>query len=277
MATVQALLECAGDLCSDSGGRDAQILLAHCLDKPRAWLYAWPEHEVTSAARAQYEQLLARRRCGEPIAYLIGQRDFWTLQLAVNEHTLIPRPETETLVEWALELAVPADASVLDMGTGSGAIALAVASERPHWRVTGVDNSAGALQVANANAQRAQLSRVRFLRSDWYQALDGRAFHLLLGNPPYIDAADAHLERGDVRFEPRSALVAPEKGLADLARLVAGAPPHLHPGAWLLLEHGYTQGPAVRGLFLETGFKAIATRRDLAGHERVTGAVWHVE
>ncbi len=143
MATVRALLECAGDLGTDSAARDAQILLAHCLDKPRAWLYAWPEHEVSDAARQRYEKLLARRRCGEPVAYLVGQRDFWTLQLSVNEHTLIPRPETETLVEWALELKVPADASVLDMGTGSGAIALAVASERPHWRVTGSTTARG--------------------------------------------------------------------------------------------------------------------------------------
>lgn len=277
MATVQALLDSAGKLPAESAGRDAQILLGHCLGKARTWLYAWPEHEVDDAVRVRFEQLLARRSAGEPVAYLTGQREFWSLQLAVNEHTLIPRPETETLVEWSLELALPGNAAVLDMGTGSGAIALAIASERPHWQVTAIDNSAGALEVARRNAASAQLNAVRFLQSDWYRSIEGEAFHLILGNPPYIDAADPHLAQGDVRFEPRAALVAPEHGLADLARLVSGAPAHLPGGGWVLLEHGYDQGAAVRALFAGAGFVEIATRPDIAGHERVTGARWHAE
>jgi len=240
-------------------------------------LYTWPETEVAADRAAHFEHLLARRKEGLPVAYLTGYREFWSLQLQVSCHTLIPRPETETLVEWALDLSLPDNAVVLDLGTGSGAIALAVAGERPHWQVMAVDASAAALQVARDNGLRTGLERVSFLQSDWYQAVLERRFHLLLSNPPYIDTDDPHLGQGDVRFEPRAALVAPDGGLADLARLIAGAPSQLHPGGWLLLEHGYQQGADVRQLLYGAGFCEVTTRVDMAGHERVTGGCWRAE
>lgn len=277
MASVQELLRSAGELPGGSARRDAEILLSHCLGKSRTWLYTWPESEISEEHSRSFEHLVAERRRGVPIAYLTGQREFWSLSLQVSRHTLIPRPETETLVEWALQLPLPADASVLDLGTGSGAIALALASERPGWQVAAVDASDEALEIARCNAVDLGLERVRFTRSDWYQALAGQRFHLLVGNPPYIDGDDRHLERGDVRFEPRSALVAGESGLADLALLAAGAPAHLHAGGWLLLEHGFDQGEQVRRLLGEAGFEAVTTHRDMAGRERITGGCWHAQ
>lgn len=277
MGTVRELLRSGDDLPGDSARRDAEILLGHCLGKARSWLYTWPEREVPAPQAESYKQLLARRRDGEPVAYLVGRREFWSLLLQVNHHTLIPRPETETLVSWALELALPAAAQVLDLGTGSGAIALALASERPGWQVTGVDASEEALAVARRNAAELGLERVGFEVSDWYQGVAGQRFHLLVANPPYVDPVDPHLEQGDVRFEPRSALAAPEGGLADLAQLVRGAPAHLHPGGWLLLEHGFSQGEAVRALLRQAGFDRIATRSDLAGMERISGGCLRVE
>jgi len=277
MATVRELLQGAVRLPGDSARREAEILLCHCVDKPRSWLYTWPEAEVAGADAAHFDTLMARRAGGEPVAYLTGQREFWSLRLTVNEHTLIPRPETETLVEWALELPLPGDARALDLGTGSGAIALAVASERPTWQVTAVDCSAAALAVARANAQRSGLQRVGCLQSDWYQALAGQRFHLLLSNPPYVDPDDRHLQQGDLRFEPRAALVAERGGVADLEALICGAPQHLLPGGWLLLEHGFAQGDEVRSLLREKGFSAVSTRADIAGQERVSGGCWHAE
>ena len=213
MATVGELLRRAGDWPGDEARRDAEVLLGHCLQQPRAWLYAWPEAEVDAGVQRRFELLLQQRRQGRPVAYLTGTREFWSLPLAVDEHTLIPRPETETLVAWALELPLSATAAVIDLGTGSGAIALAVASERPRWQVLAVDACPGALRVAAANVAATGLQRVTLVRSDWYGALCGRRFDLLLSNPPYIAEGDPHLELGDVRFEPRSALVAPGAGL----------------------------------------------------------------
>ena len=276
MATVRELLDSgAADLPGDSARRDAEILLGHCLGQSRAWLYTWPEREPPGERVEHYRQLLARRERGEPVAYLTGWREFWTLQLKVNPHTLIPRPETETLVAWALELPLPADAEVLDLGTGSGAIALALASERHAWLVEGVDASEAALRVATDNAAHLGLEWVRFFVSDWYRALAGRRFHLLVANPPYIEAADTHLQQGDLRFEPRSALVAADAGFADLAQLVGGAAAHLHDGGWLLLEHGYQQGEGVRELLRHSGFAQVSTRQDLAGLDRISGGCWH--
>ena len=230
MLTVQELLRSGGDLATDSARRDTEILLCHCLGKSRAWLYTWPEKAVSQECAQRFTQLLARRRAGEPIAYLTGEREFWSLSLAVNKATLIPRPETETLVAWVLELSLPEDAKVLDLGTGSGAIALSVALERPLWQVAALDSSAEALEAARANAFRNGLERVSMMQSDWYEAVSGERFDALLANPPYIDSDDPHLACGDVRFEPRSALVSEQHGLADLQRLVSGAPAHLCNG-----------------------------------------------
>jgi release factor glutamine methyltransferase len=277
VATVQALLQAAADLPSENPRRDAEILLCHCLNRGRAWLYTWPEAQVCAEQAQSFTQLLAKRRLGEPIAHLTGRREFWSLDLEVNRHTLIPRTETELLVEWALELPLPDTASVVDLGTGSGAIALALASERPLWQITAGDASEDALRVARRNADNLGLHQVHFQHSDWYESLAGRDYDLVVSNPPYIDEADMHLSRGDLPYEPQMALVAPRRGLAALETLIAGAPNRLTPGGMLLLEHGYDQGAAVRELMLQRGFGQIQTRRDLAGHERVTGGCRGVE
>jgi release factor glutamine methyltransferase len=271
MTTVRELLRSGDDLPGDSARRDSEILLGYCLSKSRSWLYTWPEREISTPDAHRFKQLLVQRKRGQPVAYLVGVREFWSLSLAVNEHTLIPRPETETLVSWALELSLPANARVLDLGTGSGAIALALASERASWQVQGVDASQDALTIARRNAVQLQLERVSFDQSDWYCAVLGQEFHLLVANPPYIDPLDSHLQQGDVRFEPPSALIADQAGLADLVELVGGAGAHLQPGGWLLLEHGFNQGEAVRSLLRGAGFDSITTRNDLAGQERITG------
>ena len=277
MVTVQELLRSGSDLPTDSARRDTEILLCHCLGKSRAWLYTWPEKVVARDCARDFKKLLAQRREGVPVAYLTGEREFWSLQLAVSDATLIPRPETETLVSWALELALPNAASVLDLGTGSGAIALALASERPHWHVTALDVSEEALQVARGNAVRTRLTSVHFVQSDWYQAVTGQRFNALLANPPYIDGDDPHLALGDVRFEPRSALVSSDSGLEDLGRLVTGAPDQLLDGGWLLLEHGFEQANAVRVMLHDAGFSQVSTRRDMSGQQRITGGCWHAD
>lgn len=271
------LLRAGADLPGDSAARDTEILLGHVLDKPRTWLYTWPEKKIPESQVLQFRQLLERRSAGEPVAYLTGCRDFWTLSLAVNNHTLIPRPETETLVEWALSLPLPEKAQVADLGTGAGAIALALASERPGWQVCAVDASAEALTVARANAVACALPQVEFLLSDWFTQLQGRSFDLLVSNPPYIRESDEHLAAGDVRFEPRSALVSDKQGLGCIEAIISNAAAHLLPGGVLLLEHGYDQAGAVRTLLDHAGFVDVATRCDLAGIERISGGVWRAQ
>jgi release factor glutamine methyltransferase len=271
MATVRELLRRTAEIPGDSAARDLEILLGHCLGKSRTWLYTWPETELGQSELANFETLLVRRQAGEPVAYLTGEREFWSLRLRVNESTLIPRPETESLVEWALELPLPTAARVLDLGTGTGAIALALASERPAWQVSAVDASADAVALARGNGRANQLADVNIMQSDWYSAVAGSRFDLVVSNPPYIEPDDPHLSQGDVRFEPTSALVAGEAGLADLRSIIAAAPEHLAKAGWLLLEHGYEQGPAVRELLAEEGFGNISTRADLAGNERISG------
>ena len=275
MTTVRALLATATeDLADhvDSPAIDAQALLAHVLERDRSWLFAWPEHTPSCAQRQAFAALIARRRDGEPVAYLTGRREFWSLDLAVSADTLIPRPETELLVEQVLALDLPDGARVADLGTGSGALALALASERPGWMVSATDRSTAALAVARHNARRLNLPLVRFHLGDWFAALPpGSRFAAIVSNPPYVAEHDDHLRRGDVRHEPRDALAAGPDGLTDIRRLIAGAPGFLLPGGWLWLEHGAGQGLSVRRLLAAAGFRQIATRRDLAGLDRCSG------
>ena len=277
MPRVAELLRDLDGMPGDSPVRDLEVLLGHCLGKSRTWLYTWPDTELQGADLARFEALRERRRGGEPVAYLTGERAFWSLDLQVAPCTLIPRPETESLVEWALQLPLDRRISALDLGTGTGAIALALASERPNWELTGVDSSESAVALARRNAAANQLQRVQFLRSDWMRALPGRRYDLIVSNPPYVDPEDPHLERGDLRFEPRSALVAAEHGLADLAHIIDAAPDYLSADGWLLLEHGFEQGDAVRERLRYRGFHAVETRRDLAGLERISGGHWRAQ
>jgi len=258
---------------SDSARLDAELLLAHVLQQGRTWLYTWSDRLLSAEQQQAADALLARRLAGEPVAYLLGERDFWSLNLNVNPSTLIPRPDTETLVEWALELPLPANSRMLDLGTGTGAIALALASEQPSWQVSGVDFNADAVALAQANAARNQLARVSFMQSDWYSAVSGD-FDLIVSNPPYIDEDDEHLAQGDVRFEPRSALVADNHGLSDLALIIDRAPGFLRANGWLLLEHGYQQADAVCELLRGRGFAEVSNRRDLGGQPRISGGRW---
>lgn len=249
---------------------DAELLLGHLLGKDRAWLRAWPERMLTADEQAAFESLVARRAAGEPVAYLTGRRGFWSLELKVTPATLIPRPDTETLVEWALAL-IPPDAAwpIADLGTGSGAIALALGRERPHCRLTATDASLEALAVARENAARNRVGNVEFRPGAWFAPLAGERYRLIVSNPPYVAENDPHL--AELRFEPLSALAAGPDGLDDLRLLIAGAPHHLDPGGCLLLEHGWDQGGTVRALLQQHGFLEIHTRRDAAGQERVSG------
>lgn len=250
---------------------DAAILLAYVLSKTPAWLYAHGDATVSEDDAGRFMRLVARRTAGEPVAYLTGRRGFWTLDLAVTRDTLIPRPETERLVELALErLPAGAPLRLADLGTGSGAIALALASERPRTKVLATDSSAAALAVARANAREHELANVEFAEGDWYGPAAGRRFELIASNPPYVGAGDAHLERGDLRFEPAAALSSGSDGLDALRIIAAGAPAHLEPGGWLLVEHGLDQGPAVRALFEAAGLVDVETARDLEDRDRVT-------
>ena len=257
---------------SDSPRLDAELLLMHVLDVSRTWLFTWPETILTTEQYAQAEAMLQKRLLGEPVAYLTGRREFWSLPLSVNPSTLIPRPDTETLVEWALELTLPGDCRALDLGTGTGAIALALASEKQGWQVEAADLNPDAVQLAQTNAHNLGLD-IRVLESHWFSAVEGR-FHLIVSNPPYIDAADGHLREGDVRFEPLSALVAGDQGLSDLVQIIREAPGYLQRHGWLLLEHGFEQGQAVRELLASQGFEQITTRDDLEGRPRITGGQW---
>ncbi len=257
---------------SDEPQLEAEVLLAHVLGRDRSWLYAWPEHVPEAHQQAVFEALVARRAVGHPVAHLTGEREFWSLRLTVTADTLIPRPETELLVEAALALALPDDARVLDLGTGSGAIALALAAERPRWRITALDRSPAALAVARANAERLGLTAIEFIEGDWFEGLPAATcYDLILSNPPYVAEGDPHLGRGDLRFEPDQALVAGADGLDDIRQIIAGAPSRLRPDGWLWLEHGSGQGDAVATLLDRYGYRDVRTRCDLTGQERQSG------
>lgn len=250
---------------------DAHLLLGHVLQRDRSWLIAHDDETLRAADQARFDALVRRRLDGEPVAYLLGEREFHGLMLQVSPAVLVPRPDTETLVEWALAClgACPAPRPrVIDLGTGSGAIALALRHRWPSAQVTALDASADALAVASANAARLQLP-VRFLLSDWWQAVAGETFDLAVSNPPYIAGDDPHLPA--LRHEPRQALTPEGDGLGAIRTLISAAPAHLTPGAWLLIEHGWDQGPAVQALLRNAGFRAVETRQDLAGRDRCTG------
>lgn len=250
---------------------DAQALLAHALGRTRCWLYAHGDDPLNAAAAEAYASLLRRREAGEPVAYLTGRRGFWAFELTVTPDTLIPRPETERLVELALECAPKArGARIADLGTGSGAIALALAYERRDAEVIATDLSPRALAVAAANAEALGLENVRFREGGWWAPLRGERFDVVASNPPYIADDDPHLQQGDLRFEPASALSSGPNGLEAIVEIVRGAPEHLNPGGWLLLEHGWRQGEAVRDLLRAAGFDAVSTCFDLEDRERVT-------
>ncbi|MBD8872280.1 peptide chain release factor N(5)-glutamine methyltransferase [Rhodanobacter sp. DHB23] len=254
---------------------DAEALLLHVLGQSRGWLFAHACDALDPDVQTAFDALVERRAAGEPVAYLTGRRGFWTLDLEVTPATLIPRPETETLVELALQ-RLPGDAAarVADLGTGSGAVALAIASERPHAQVVATDASAAALAVAQRNARRLGIANVRFVEGDWLAPLAGERFALVVSNPPYIEAADPHLAQGDLRFEPASALASGLDGLDDIRRIVAAARAHLEPGGWLLFEHGWNQGDAARALLDAAGYAEVFTARDLEARDRVSGGMW---
>jgi len=252
---------------------DAEVLLAHVLDKPRVYLHTWPEAELSQDQKLQFLSMIRQRAAGQPVAYLTGQREFWSLNFAVTSDSLIPRPETELLVERTLAL-LPENETlrIADLGTGSGAIAIALAHERRHWRLYAIDRSLQCVKLAQSNSRRLDVDNLCFINADWSKALANQCFDAIVANPPYIADRDPHLRQGDVRFEPASALTSGPQGLDDLRRLTKDAPRVLKPGGWIVLEHGMDQANNIRKLLNNIAFKNIATARDPAGLERVSCA-----
>ena len=250
---------------------DVEFLISHYLSKPRSWLYAFSDYQLNPEQVFEFQQLINRRMNGEPVAYITGRRGFWSFDLQVTPETLIPRPETELLVELALAYVHPNSVSrVLDLGTGTGAIALAIAHERPNAHVLAVDYSEAALAVAKSNAAELKIRNIEFIQSDWYSTIVSQRVDVIVSNPPYIEAADIHLQQGDLRFEPISALASGEDGLDAIRVIIAGAKKHLNADGWLMIEHGWNQGEATRNLFAQSGFVEISTEQDLAKRDRVT-------
>ncbi len=266
-----ALAAAVARLPGEEARHEAEHLLLHVVQQPRSWLFAHATDALPAAQWRAFNALLERRAAGEPVAYITGRRGFWTLDLEVDRATLIPRPETELLVELALQrLPTGMPLQLADLGTGSGAIALALASERPQAQVLATDFSADALAVARRNALHHALGNVRFAQGPWYAPLAGRQFHLIASNPPYIAAGDPHLRQGDLRFEPATALASGADGLDDIRQIANGAAAHLLPGGWLLLEHGWDQGQAIAALLRQAGLHDVETVPDLEQRDRVT-------
>lgn len=253
---------------------DADLLLAFVLGQSRTWLFTWPERALNDDQQRRFGDVVRRRLAGEPVAHILGTREFWSLPLKVNASTLIPRPETETLVEAILNRFDQPVLRVADMGTGTGAIALALASERPGWRISAYDVQADAVALAQENAQQLGLP-VTVSQSHWCDALVDASVDLLVSNPPYIAVDDEHLQQGDVRFEPLTALVAAEDGLADIRLLIEQGQRVLVPGGWLFLEHGWTQGEAVRACFDRLGYGAVETVQDMGYRDRISFGQWN--
>jgi release factor glutamine methyltransferase len=255
---------------SESAAVDVRLLLCHCLQCEPVYLLTWPDKTVSEQQSAQFKQLVAQRKLGHPIAYLLGYRDFWSLRLKVSNATLIPRPETELLIETSLSLELPEQALVLDLGTGTGAIALALASEKPQWQVMGIDKSPGAISLAKENALLNNIANINFQQSDWYSAIAAQKFDLIVSNPPYVEDDSHYLTEGDVRFEPLSALISGPDGLDDIRKIISESRHYLQPLGWLLLEHGYLQGPNIQLLLQQAGYSEINTLKDLNHLPRIT-------
>lgn len=253
----------------DSCGIDSKTLLAACLDKQIVFLHTWPETQLSASQMDSFKSAVSKRAKGHPVAHIIGYRDFWSLRLKVSPATLIPRPETELVVEVALSLPLPKQAKVLDLGTGTGAIALALASERPNWLITGVDKSSDAVALAIENAV-LHKQNVTFKQSDWFSAIADKHFNLIVSNPPYIENNNLYLNQGDVRFEPASALTSGDDGLDDIRHIVAQGKSKMSKNGWLVIEHGYQQHLQVSAIFKEHGFNNIRTEIDLNHLPRVT-------
>lgn len=259
---------------SESPKRDAEILLSFVTKKTRTFLMAFCETELSSDELEQLEHYLTRRGNGEPIAYITGEKEFWSLKFTVSNSTLIPRPDTEKLVELALDHLPKIPCEVLDLGTGTGAIAIALATERQDCLFTAVEKNKDALILAQNNAAAIGVNNVYFLQGDWFKPLKSRKFSMIISNPPYIEPTDIHLGQGDVRYEPRSALVSEDDGLADIKVIVKGATKYLHQYGWLLIEHGWKQALSVQTLFKQHGFQLVNTFTDYSGNDRVTLGRW---
>lgn len=275
MATIKQALERSESLrqVSDSWQLDAELLLAAAIEQAREYLFTWPDQDLSSAQLEKFEAYRVRRATGEPVAYILGRQAFWDFELTVNPSVLIPRPETELLVEAALALLAKKNAAdILDLGTGSGAIALALAHNDGRWAVTAVDSSESALKVARANAETLQLSNIEFMNTSWCDGLKTNHFDLIAANPPYVEKGDKHLNEGSLPFEPISALVAEENGLADIRAIAEQARQCLKKNAWLLIEHGFQQKEAVEKILVEMGYANIECVRDLAQLDRLTKA-----
>lgn len=282
LLTIEAALKAAAEQLiesgSDSPSLDANVLLCHVLDKPRSYLLTWPDKSLDTQQQNQFDALIERRKAGEPVAYIIGEREFWSLPLKVSPSTLIPRPDTERLVELALDKAQLIDGDILDLGTGTGAIALALASELPQRKVFGIDLREEAWQLASDNAARLGITNASFWNGSWFTPVPvGTKFALVVSNPPYIEENDPHLTLGDVRFEPKSALVAQDNGLADIKTISENARDYLLNEGWLLFEHGYDQGAAVRDILHGFGYSNVETQKDYAGNDRVTLGQYRIE
>lgn len=278
MATIKQLLSLAEAQLqsSDSGRLDAELLLAHATEHPREYLFTWPERDIAAPAQEKFESYCARRAQGEPVAYIVGRQAFWDFELAVSPAVLIPRPETELLVETAIEILGPSDsAAIADLGTGSGAIAIALAAQRSGWQLTAVDSSAAALAVAESNAASLNLRNIEFREASWCDGLQPKHFDLVAANPPYVQAGDPHLTEGSLPFEPITALVAEQEGLADITIISEQARACLKRGGWLLIEHGFEQRESVRSILRNAGYENIECRQDLAGLDRLTRAQYN--
>lgn len=262
----------------DSAQLDAEILLSYTLQKDRSFLYTWPEKNISSEQLQQFQDSAHKRKSGIPIAYILGCKEFWSINLNVRSDTLIPRPETELLVEHALNL-IPKNESwnIADLGTGCGAIALAIASERKQCQLTATDNSLAALDVAINNAAINNINTVCFSQSNWFEALSEQQFNMIISNPPYVAEQDPLLSQGDVRYEPSSALTSGQDGLDDIRLIIKNAGVHLILDGWLLLEHGFEQHQQVQQIFTDCNYKNITTKKDLSGHPRITFAQFNID